>query len=64
MGEIILKRRDAVLSNPVPLAEDERTKLRNSLILSSDFLFSPELAAEIVEDQKGRKQLLFMDSVV
>ena len=28
--EILLKRRDAALSNPIPLTEDERTKLKNS----------------------------------
>ena len=53
-AEIILKRKDAALSNLVPLTEDEKAKLRNSPLLSSNFLFSPELSAEIVEDRRGR----------
>ena len=63
-AEIILKRRDAALANPVPLTEEEKTKLRNSPILTSDFLFSPELSAEITEECKGRKQETFFESVV
>ena len=63
-AEVILKRRDAALSNPVPLSDEERTKLRNSPLLTSDFLFSPELSAEILEERKGRRQESFMDSVV
>ena len=63
-AEIILKRRDAALSNPVPLTEEEKAKLRNSPLLSSDFLFSPELSREIVEERKRRRQESFLDSVV
>ena len=62
--EILLKRRDAALSNPVPLAEDEKSKLRNSPIFSSDFLFSPDIIGEIGKERKGRRQENFMDSVV
>ena len=63
-AEIVLKRRDAALANPVPLTEQEKSKLRNSPMLTSDFLFSPELSAEITEERKSRKQETFLDSVV